>query len=185
MPIIITAITLTCAHGAAVITISEQGPNVVVVGTGSFYTEGLSFLYTADPMSGQIQADVAHVIVGEAAITRADTYNVDFMTGPFLIGSGTNFYIADLSSGDCFGLFAGFYLTVPTGYVSGDPLASSSTFLGHNLQSLGLSKGSYFWSWGTGVNADSLTLNIVPESSSSLLACMTICCLLHIRRRDA
>jgi hypothetical protein len=36
------------------------------------------------------------------------------------------------------------------------------------LASLGLTVGSYVWSWG-GSNPDSLTLNIVPEPTTALL----------------
>lgn len=60
--------------------------------------------------------------------------------------------------------------------MSGAPLSGSSTFANQTLASLGVTPGSYVWTWGSGANADSPTLNIiapaVPEPSSLVLAGM-------------
>jgi hypothetical protein len=66
---------------------------------------------------------------------------------------------------------------VPLGYVSGTSLSATSTYAGATLLSLGVTPGTYTWTWGTGVHADSFTLDIVapavPDSGStvSLLGC--------------
>ena len=64
------------------------------------------------------------------------------------------------------------YLLVPPGYVSGSPLTTSSTYDGATFASLSFTPGIYTWTWGSGANADSLTITsaIVPEPSAWVLA---------------
>ena len=61
---------------------------------------------------------------------------------------------------------------MPQGYVSGASLSSTSTYNGATLLSLGVTPGTYTWTWGTGVDADSFTLQIgpagVPDAGSTL-----------------
>jgi hypothetical protein len=62
-------------------------------------------------------------------------------------------------------------LAVPDGYVSGTDFSSSSTFDGLTLAELGVTPCVYTYSWGSGPDADSLTVNIgVPEPSTLDLA---------------
>lgn len=70
-------------------------------------------------------------------------------------------------------------LQVPTGYVSGNPLSNTSTYANQTFGSLGLTPGTYVWSWGdfTGAKTTLVTLiigdsagpNPVPEPVSALL----------------
>ena len=72
---------------------------------------------------------------------------------------------------------------MPQGYVSGTDLGiSTDTWNNQTLSSLGLTPGTYTWTWGTAPHADSLALQItVPEPASfSLLA---IAGLAMLRRR--
>jgi hypothetical protein len=67
-------------------------------------------------------------------------------------------------------------LLLPTDYVSGTALLSSATWYNETFGSLGLAPGSYVYSWGLGIEADSLTLNIVdpnavPEPDTLALVC--------------
>jgi hypothetical protein len=59
-------------------------------------------------------------------------------------------------------------LLVPTGYVSGSALSDTNTFDGATFATLDVTPGTYVWTWGSGADADSFTLNIgtVPEPAS-------------------
>ena len=56
---------------------------------------------------------------------------------------------------------------------SGSLLSSSNTWTGQSFRSLGLTPGTYTWTWGAGVNADSFKMNIgtsaVPEPASFVM----------------
>jgi hypothetical protein len=69
--------------------------------------------------------------------------------------------------GDLFGVFGG-DVAVGFGYQSGAALSGSATYDNATFASLGLMPGSYVYTWGSGANADSLTINIeaVPELST-------------------
>ena len=54
-------------------------------------------------------------------------------------------------SRDHCGEYAGI-LSVPTGYVSGTALSDSATYSGTTLATLGVTPGTYVWTWGTGAN---------------------------------
>jgi len=66
---------------------------------------------------------------------------------------------------------------VPTGYDSGDALSDSLTFNNATFASLGVTPGTYVWTWGTGLPNQNFTLVIggvgVPDGGStvSLLGC--------------
>lgn len=52
----------------------------------------------------------------------------------------------------------------------GGMLAASATWSGITLADLGVAAGSvYTWTWGSGGNADFLTINVVPEPSTYVL----------------
>ena len=65
-------------------------------------------------------------------------------------------------------------LYVPQGYVSGDPLSDTSTYINQTFASLGVTPGTYEWIWGTGSDKN-FTLDIeapvppVPEPPSLAL----------------
>jgi len=59
---------------------------------------------------------------------------------------------------------------VPHGYMSGSALSDSTIYDNATFSSLGLARGTYEWTWGTGTNQN-FTLQIgpatVPESGST------------------
>jgi protein with PEP-CTERM/exosortase system signal len=69
---------------------------------------------------------------------------------------------------------AGFIITgpVPSGYISGTALSDSSTYDNATFASLGVTPGTYVWSWGTGLPNQNFTLIIsgaeVPDGGSTV-----------------
>jgi hypothetical protein len=55
-------------------------------------------------------------------------------------------------------------IVVPSGYVSGS-LSGTATYNNQTFANLGLASGTYVWTWGTGADADSLTLQIGPAAA--------------------
>jgi hypothetical protein len=90
---------------------------------------------------------------------------VGSVSGPAFFGSGP-FTIASSGIGNFAVSDGGFW--VPTGETSGTPLSGTLTFDNTTLALLGLTSGTYTYTWGTGPEADSFTVNIgaVPEPST-------------------
>ncbi|MGH8324532.1 MAG: PEP-CTERM sorting domain-containing protein [Steroidobacteraceae bacterium] len=94
-------------------------------------------------------------------------------TGPASFGSGF-FALASSGSGDIVGIGAfGVDLVVPSGYVSDSALSDTSTYDGATFASLGLTPGTYTWTWGSGPADGSFTIDVgttaVPEPGSLAL----------------
>ena len=53
------------------------------------------------------------------------------------------------------------------GYGSRNPLQDTSTYLNQTFSSLGVTPGTYVWTWGTGAHADSFTLQIGPAATAA------------------
>ena len=107
--------------------------------------------------------------------------------GPASFGSGGHF-VASTGGGDAVAVNgADGFLGVPVGYGSGSALSSSLEFAGQTFASIGLSPGTYAWTWGSGIDADSFTVEIgpaVPEPASALLVGIGLIGLAAMRRRS-
>jgi hypothetical protein len=56
---------------------------------------------------------------------------------------------------------------VPAGYVSDTALSDTATYNGATFATLGVTPGTYKWTWGTGAANQNFTLQIaVPEPST-------------------
>ena len=159
--------TGTKAQAAFVFNIQQVGQNIVVTGNGSINTDALSEV-TRYSRVANFNPSVAIIDVGPVALTPA----VQFygLNGPASFGIGGVAY-PNLGSGDLVGVDIGEEVSVPPGYTSGAPLADSATFDSETFTSLGLTPGTYLYTWGRGATADSLTINIgtVPEPASLAL----------------
>ena len=158
------------AHSAIVLTVKQDGNDVVVVGSGSANTTSLPIPspeldYTNVFFYNQIYAGV------DAFTDIINSQPVDVnlwsgITGPSSFGTDTNFSAyPNSASGDLFGIVSGIgqsQLVLPLNYMSGDNLHGTSRFINFTLADFGLNPGVFTWNWGMGQNADSFQLRIEP-----------------------
>jgi hypothetical protein len=121
---------------------------------------------------GSIGPSSAIIETGPKGLTNFDSYGG--FTGPMSFGSGIAGAHSNTGSGDLVGINNFSHnntIDVPQGYISGTALSSSATFNNATFVSLGVTPGTYVWTWGTGANQN-FTLQIptagVPDSGSAL-----------------
>jgi hypothetical protein len=170
LAIVITyGLSLRTAQAGYIVTLLQVGPDVVATGSGALNLTGLSFtgntVYPAavDPSAGLIQTG--------PTTSSVSVYSVTF-SGPISFGSGVNTF-ANSGTGDFVGRQGGSgFLVVPVGYVSGTALSDTSTYDTATFSTLGVTPGTYEWTWGTGANQN-FTLLIgpaaVPDSGSTFV----------------
>lgn len=137
------------------ISIQEVGGNVVWTSTGTLNVAGLTF--TGNIGVG-IGFDATNALFGSGGANTADGYSgaITKPVGGFGTGgagalSGTGVYLGVSN------IPATLY--VPAGYTSGGAISNTTTYTG-SFTSLGLTPGTYTYSWGSGGNADSIVLSI-------------------------
>ena len=157
------------AEAGYTVTLQQVGPDVVATGSGAINLTGLTFSGSAG-VNPEIHPAAAEEQFGGGIYTGPTSSSVDFYdgaTGPTSFGSG-GLTLASSGSGDMVGidnLISGLEvehaLIVPRGYVSGTLLSNSATWSGKTFATLGVTPGTYVWTWGTGANQN-FTLEIPP-----------------------
>ncbi len=153
------------SRGSIVVHAVETGGNVEFSGGGTADLTGLvqNGLVVMAPF---VSPDVATFSVGGMTSSEIDGYNT--LAGPTTFGSGGATF-ADNTSGDRFGIVVGSVLIVPNNYVSNSAIFGTSTYTGATFNSLGMTPGTYVWTWGQG---ESFTLhvgNVVPEPTTAIV----------------
>ena len=148
----LTASLLVLSHPAQagyIVTLKQVGSNVVANGGGAINLAGLSHSGSAGGSQPYIKAEEGTIVTGPKGVPF-DVYSAK--AGPHRLGSGATVF-ADTGSGDPVGInsFSDEFL-VPQGYVSNNVLSSSATWNNKTFASLGLTPGTYKWTWGTGAN---------------------------------
>ncbi|HEV7997451.1 MAG TPA: PEP-CTERM sorting domain-containing protein [Stellaceae bacterium] len=171
------------AQAAYIVTFSQLGPDVVASGSGSIDLNGLTFI-----TSGSTQPEVAPTFATEATGAAGAVDEYSGASGPVGFGPGV-FTSATTGTGDLVGIQqligepAGFVF-VPTGYASGAPLSDTATYDNQSFATLGLTPGTYEWTWGNGAADDTFTLDVaVPEPASLMLLGAAVGLGLLVRRR--
>jgi hypothetical protein len=191
------------AQAGYVVTLEEQGTSVFATGSGALDLTGLS----TGELSGSnligIVSNVlnptrgfgAYILTGPPVppgteIALFNTYSGTGIIGPMNFG-GQGFTFASSGSGDLVGINStgfggegGFQpgpkIIVPVGYISGDPVSDSSTYLNQSFASLGVLPGTYEWTWGTGADQNFTVVVGTPEPASGLLLGVGIAALLLV-----
>ena len=153
------------AQAGYTVTLQQVGPNVVATGSGPLDLTGLFLVGTGHFCCENPEIHPSVIIRTGATSSSVDMYyRVSNGLGSFGSGSDT---AASSGSGDMVGVATVVFgnrlaiLSVPTGYVSGTPLSDSATYNNATLASLGVTPGTYVWTWGTGANQN-FTLQIPP-----------------------
>jgi hypothetical protein len=153
-----SSLSAPSAQAAYIVTLAQEGPNVVATGSGTLDLAALSVFATPGNASPYIDPSIGYISTG--AETLASFYHGN--TGPMSFGSGSGIF-ANNGSGDTVGIYGNVteeYLWVPSTYTSGNPLSDTATYDNQTFTSLGVISGTYVWTWGSGANADRFTLQI-------------------------
>jgi PEP-CTERM motif len=160
--------TADSAQAAYIVTFSQTGSDVTASGSGAIDLAGLTFI-TSGPTVSQVAPTFATEATGASG--AVDEYSG--ASGPFSFGSGV-FTNATTGAGDLVGVQvlhgepSGF-IFVPMGYASGAPLSDTATYAGQSFATLGLAPGVYRYNFGSGLDADTFTVEVgapVPEPST-------------------
>ncbi len=159
------------AQAAYTVTLLQDGPNVLATGNGSIDLADLIFVGSGSGDEAGISGGLGIIVVGPVSFQPSDGYGG--FSGPTSFGI-LGLITASSGSGDRVGIDQDSgELFVPAGYVSDSTLSSSATWDNKTFTSLGVTPGTYAWTWGSDGNADKFTLQIgpaaVPEPSGLLL----------------
>jgi hypothetical protein len=149
-----------------VATMEQVGPDVVVTGTGEFDLTGLSLqpvIFSLTPLT--VPAFGILGIGGLIFPFATDVFAFTGFSGPTSFGSGSLNFFASSSSGPAVGISGFFHeLLLPLDYANQSLLATSQDiFSNTNLSDLGVTRGTYVWTWGTAAD-QSFTLNIIAPT---------------------
>lgn len=145
------------ANSAATLTFTESGADVIATFSGSVNTAGLTAQFTGN-YSSALFPNFPFILIGSSVSTTFVSYSgVSYDTA---WGTSGNFANSS-ASGDKIGLNPGSgYIGLLAGYVSGSTLNGSTTYTNKTLANLNLTVGTYHITWGSGANADSITVYV-------------------------
>jgi hypothetical protein len=146
-------------QGAVIVVAAEVGGDVVLSSLGGTLDLTGLFFNSDLGVPSKVIPDFGIWVVGPETGGGVDDVYVG-LTGPTSIGSGAIELFADSESGSILGIDGfGRALLLPDGFVSNDTLGGiSATWIDETFASLGITQGSYVWSWA----GDSVTLDVVP-----------------------
>jgi len=163
------------AEAGYTVTLQQVGPDVVATGSGAIDLTGLTFVQYTGLLNPEIgprggEGQLGGIVTGPTSSSVDRYFDNETSSGPTSFGSG-GLTLASSGSGHmvgtsttCFGAECGRFIFVPRGYVSGTFLSNSATWSGKTFATLGVTPGTYVWTWGTGANQN-FTLQIEPATN--------------------
>jgi len=167
-----------------IFTAQQVGADVVTSASGFVNTSALSNAGSASG-SGRFFGTIGDGSVFE--VGPSSNYDVwSGLTGSKVFGTSSQ-YFADINTGTVAGIgtFGTTSLYLPQSYTSGSSISGTSTYSGKTLADLGMTVGTYNWTWGSGATAGSarLTISAVPEPSTYALATIATGVMAYLARR--
>ena len=171
------------ANAAYIATLEQVGNNVVGTGSGSINTSALTLVFAGGSSDDAIEPSLGFMVLGpDAPENIYSGFTASSVFGP----GGLTAYSSETGSAFLINTSQG-YIGAPLGYISGAVFTSGATWDNTTLAGLGVTDGSYVWTWGSGATADTFTLNIgptsVPEPASLALLSVGVLSLGLIRRK--
>lgn len=157
------------ARSSATIDVSQSSPDVVSMQlSGTINTNGLTETEESLYYDPYVDASNAELVF-DTMRSLCFVYT-GFLTDPSPFGEGT-YIVASQVSVDEFSTFMlnGSMPSIAlSAHYSNESALNASMEFDSTISGMGLTPGTYEWTWGTGTNADSLTINIgaVPEPST-------------------
>jgi len=143
------------AEAGYTVTLQQVGPDVVATGSGAINLTGLTF--DSQPLfNPEIEPLFGAIFTGPTSSSVDLYWQQRTATSLTRFGSGRE-TLASSGSGDMVWTFMDEFdfvhqLIVPRGYVSGTFLSNSATYSGKTFATLGVTPGTYVWTWGTGAD---------------------------------
>jgi hypothetical protein len=167
------------AKAEFIATVEQVGSNVVVTGSGTIDTAGLTSA-GASVYGSAIAPSQGLISIGSPNGEGVSLFTG--ITGPTTFGGGGFVAPSDSGSGDKVTLYDALdQLALPVGYVSGSALSDTSTYDNTTLANLGVTPGTYTYTFGSGATADTFIINAgaqapaaVPEPASLAVLPMAI-----------
>lgn len=166
------------ARAAYTFMLSQVGADVVASGSGTLNVSALTLSGTT-LFNPTLSPDVGLLELGPRSASVSLYRGI---SGPASFGGGGQIAPSP-ASGDAVGLGGGTTLYVPSTFSANSTLYSFGTFANQTFNSLGITPGTYVYTWGTGATADSLTVRVVPEPSTYALALVGAVALVGLGQR--
>lgn len=179
---LVFAVTALNAQAAFVFTLQQVGSNVVATGAGTINIAALTLENLDSPGdSSNINPAIGFLAAGPTSEVPIQEYAG--ISGPASFGTGGH-TSSTTGSGNLVAVYGDdSMLFVPNGYVSTTVLSDTTTWTGATFSSLGITPGTYTYTWGSASTADSLTVQAVPEPSTWAMMAAGVGGLLAFRRR--
>ncbi len=185
---VLAGLGISNARAEFIVNFAQVGNNVIATGSGTLDLAGLSYLGTEGGLSDGVIPNSASIVLGSTA-GKSDIYTG--FTGPSSFGS-LGLTTPSASAGDLVGLqYSTNYIALPAGFESGGSLSDSGTFANATFASLGLTPGTYAYTWSPpNVVDDSFVINIPatavsePATLALLAAPLAAFLFAQVRRRS-
>ncbi|MCU0987438.1 MAG: hypothetical protein MUC89_21300 [Acetobacteraceae bacterium] len=143
------------AQAAFVMTMQQVGNDVVASGSGSISDNSFGLSLSVLPT---VRSAVGWLVTGDRS---GGTTIRGGVSGPASFGTGNVRVAPSSTTGVALGIFGnnGDFLLADS-YVMGTPMTSGATWANATFASLGLTPGTYVWTW----NTNSYTLNIIEPT---------------------